>query len=156
LNQLLAFEIDGYQFGLHLQFVERVVQAVEIQPVPDFPEMMAGVINVQGSIMPVLNTRKRLGLKERPLKLSDLFVIALADNHPIALIVDSVQGIIPYASDQLVQLEEMSPNRAASDVLRIADGLLLVYNPDKSLSPSEWSTLAIALEQAGKAHDQRN
>jgi purine-binding chemotaxis protein CheW len=156
VNQLLAFEIDGYQFGLHLQFVDRVVQAVEIQPVPDFPEMMAGVINVQGTIMPVLNTRKRLGLKERPLKVSDLFVIAVAEKHQIALIVDSVQGIMTYTSDQLMQMDKASPGKPQADVLRIADGLLLVYNPESSLSPSEWSTLALALEQAGKAHDQRN
>ena len=130
--------------------VQRVVQAVEIQPLPDVPDTVAGLINVQGSIVPVLNTRKRLGLPERSLALTDLFIIALADKREIALIADSVPGIVEYADDQLIELEEMMADKEPATVLRIVDGLLLLYNPDKSLSVGEWSNLAIALEQVGR------
>jgi len=150
VNHLLAFEIDGYQFGLHLPNVERVVQAVEIQPIPDLPAMVAGLINVQGSIVPVLNTRKRLGLEERSLILTDQFIIAATDKHSIALVVDSVQGIVEYAADQLVELEQMAADKSSASILRIVDSMLLVYNPEKSLSKKDWSTLAVALENAGR------
>ena len=149
MNHLLSFEIDGYQFGLHLSSVQRVVQSVEIQPLPDVSEAIAGLINVQGSVVPVLNTRKRLGLPERLLELTDLFIIASAEQHTIALIVDSVQGIVEYTNDQLIELIDVTVDKAPAGVLRIVDGLLLLYNPEKSLSLKEWSTLAVALEQAG-------
>jgi purine-binding chemotaxis protein CheW len=150
VNHLLAFEIDGYQFGLHLPSVQRVVQAVEIQPLPDVPTTVAGLINVQGSIVPVLNTRKRLGLSERSVALTDQFIIAAADHHSIALIVDSVQGIVEYSDDQLVELEQMAADKSSANILRIVDSMLLVYNPDKSLTKKEWSTLAVALDKAGR------
>jgi purine-binding chemotaxis protein CheW len=149
VNNLLAFEIDGYQFGLHLSEIQRVVQAVDIQPLPDVPDTVAGLINVQGNIVPVINTRRRLGLPERALELTDLFIIASAEKRSIALIVDSVQGVVEYTDDQLVELDETT-DKATTGVLRIVDGLLLVYNPDKSLSMKEWSNLAVALQHPGQ------
>ena len=156
MNQILAFEIDGYQFGVHLPSVQRVVQAVEIKPVPDIPDTVSGLINVHGAIIPVLNTRKRLGLPERPLALSDYFVIADCQGQLLAIIVDAIHGVMSYSSDQLLAMESVVPEKAPVDVLRIVDGLLLVYNPEKSLNASEWSTLAIALEQARGKHEQGN
>jgi purine-binding chemotaxis protein CheW len=156
VDQLLAFEIDGYQFGLHLRSVHRVVQAVEIQPVPDLPDTISGLINVHGTIIPVLNTRKRLGLPERPVALSDYFVIAATERQALALIVDSIQGVLNYSANQLISLDDVLPEKTPVNVLRIVDGILLVYNPEKSLEAGEWSTLGIALEQARGGHDQGN
>jgi purine-binding chemotaxis protein CheW len=156
LEQLLSFKIDGYQFGLHLQSVQKVVQAVEIQPLVDGPDAIVGVINVHGKIMPVLNTRKRLGLPERPLTLTDFFIIASAETKLIALIVDSVQGVLNYSADQLIKLEDTLSQKHSGSVLRIVDGLLLMYDSDNSLNVSEWSSLAIALDQIGSAHGSGN
>ncbi len=57
MNHLLSFEIDSFQFGLHVPLVQRVVPACEIIPLPDSPPAVLGLINIQGNITPVLNTR---------------------------------------------------------------------------------------------------
>jgi hypothetical protein len=44
----------------------------------------------------------------------------------------------------------MATDKSSANVLRIVDSMLLVYNPDKSLTKKEWSTLAVALEKAGR------
>jgi purine-binding chemotaxis protein CheW len=45
--------------------VERIVRVVEVTPLPKAPEIVLGVVNVQGQIIPVINIRKRFstGLK---------------------------------------------------------------------------------------------
>jgi purine-binding chemotaxis protein CheW len=156
LKELLAFEIDGFQFGVNLDSVLKVVQAVEIQPVPDLPEMVLGLINVHGSVTPVLNTRKRLGLPERSLELTDFFVIANNSHQQIALIVDSIQGVINYSSDQIVKIDSVQSNDASVTVLRIIDGLLLLYDSDRSLNVDQWSTLSIVLQNASDANAAGN
>jgi purine-binding chemotaxis protein CheW len=152
LKELLAFEIDGFQFGVHLESVQKVVEAVEIQPVPDLPAIVLGLINVHGSITPVLNTRKRLGLPERSLELTDFFVIANNGHQQIALIVDSILEVINYSSDQIVTIDSVRPDDASVTVLRIIDGLLSIYDPDMSLSVDQWSTLSIVLKQTSDAN----
>lgn len=156
LKELLAFEIDGFQFGVHLESVQRVVQAVEIQPVPDLPAILLGLINVHGSVTPVLNTRKRLGLPEKALELTDFFVITNDGKQQIALIVDSIQGVINYSSDQIVNVDSVKTDDAAVTVLRIIDGLLLLYDPDKSLNLDQWSSLSIVMQKTSDANAAGN
>jgi len=148
LQHLLAFEIDNHHFGLHLPLVQRVVPACEITPIPDCPPAVLGLINVQGVITPVLNTRRKLGLPERLVKVSDYFVIASADKYHLALHVDSVKGLLEYSEDQLVELDELTSKDSHIGVLRIVDGLVLVYDPNKSLNEVEKKHLALALERA--------
>jgi len=157
VSQLLAFEIDNRQFGLPLEMVLRIVQAVEVTQVPDIPETILGLINIHGSITPVLNTRRKFGLPERPLTLTDHFVIATAADQALALPVDSVQGLVEYSNDQLVPLqEELSHGQSPLSILRTADGMVLVYDPRLALSEDEKSSLATAIQQAYALYDQGN
>lgn len=153
VHHLLAFEIDNHQFGLNVPLVERVVPACEITPIPDCPPAVLGLISVQGVITPVLNTRRKLGLPERPLAVSDYFVIASAGKYHLALPVDLVTGLLEYDDNQLMQLQNLSAKDSQVDVLRIVDGLILVYDPNKSLDEVEKKQLAIALERARKPHE---
>lgn len=157
MNQLLTFDIDDRQFGLPLQMVQRVVQAVEVTQVPDVPDSILGLINVCGSITPVLNSRRKFGLRERPLALTDQFVIAKAGAQEIALPVDAVQGLVEYSEEQLVSLQdELSPPDSPLSILRTPDGLLLVYDPSLALSAGEASSLEIAIKQAQTLYDKGN
>jgi purine-binding chemotaxis protein CheW len=65
LNQLVVFAFDEQRYALHLSAVERIVRMVEITPLPKAPEIVLGVVNVQGRIVPIVNIRKRFstGLK---------------------------------------------------------------------------------------------
>lgn len=154
MNHLLAFEIDNYQFGLHVPLVERVVPACEVTPVPDGPAAVLGLINIQGTITPVLNTRKKLGLPERLVSPSDYFIIASSEKYHMALHVDSVKGLLEYSDDQLIPIDDVLTQETPVSVVRIVDGLVLVYDTNKSLSDTERKHLAVALERVRKLNDQ--
>ncbi len=50
---------------MKLEAVERIVRAVEVMRLPYSPEIVIGVVNVEGNILPVLNLRKRFGFPDR-------------------------------------------------------------------------------------------
>jgi purine-binding chemotaxis protein CheW len=68
---LVVFTLDARRYAVPLSTVERIIRAVEITPLPQAPEIVLGVINVQGRIIPVVNTRKRFRLPECDIRLSD-------------------------------------------------------------------------------------
>ncbi len=78
-DQYVVFGLDEHSFALRLSAVVRVVRAVEVTPLPRAPEIVLGVINVQGRITPVFDVRKRFRLPAREISLSDQFIIARAD-----------------------------------------------------------------------------
>jgi purine-binding chemotaxis protein CheW len=70
-GDLILFSLDERRFALPLRSVERVVRAVDITPLPDAPQMVLGVIDVQGEIVSVINLRRRCRMPERELQLTD-------------------------------------------------------------------------------------
>ena len=66
----LVFAVERL-YALDIELVERVLRAVEIRPLPSGPEILAGLVNVRGSVLPVVDLRARFGLPKRTARLDD-------------------------------------------------------------------------------------
>lgn len=75
MSKLVAFSLDEPRYALHLSAVERVVRAVETMPLPKAPEIVLGVINMQGQIIPVVDVRQRFRLRAREMNLKEFLEI---------------------------------------------------------------------------------
>ena len=69
---------------------------MEVTPVPEAPDAVLGVINVEGKVIPVVNSRRRLGLPERELELNDLFIIVQEGGVSLALVADEVKPVMEF------------------------------------------------------------
>lgn len=144
-NQILVFTLDEPRYALNLAAVERVVRAVEITPLPKAPEIVLGVINVQGQIVPVVDVRKRLHLPAREMHLDDQFIIARTSRRLVALVVDSVVGIRALADQEMVSAQQALPcAEYIHGVAKLADNLVLICDLDQFLSLLEERMLAEA------------
>src|ERR671919_2991748 len=94
VHELVVFTLDEQRYAVPLSAVERIVRLVEITPVPHTPEIVLGVINVQGRILPVVNIRGRLGLPARELHPSDHLLFARTSKRTVALAVDAVNEVV--------------------------------------------------------------
>src|SRR6266446_6453950 len=98
-DQIVVFILDAMRYGLRLSSVERIVRIVEISALPKAPEIVLGIVNLRGEIIPVINIRKRFRLAERDLALSSHLLIARTTHRRVALAVDSVIGVIEGSSE---------------------------------------------------------
>jgi len=76
MTALLALSVDDRRYALPLSAVERIVRIVEVTPLPSAPEIVAGVVNVHGRVIPVVDLRKRFTLREPVIALSDQLIVA--------------------------------------------------------------------------------
>jgi purine-binding chemotaxis protein CheW len=100
------FTLDEPRYALYLSAVERVVRAVEITLLPKAPDIVLGVINWQGKIIPVIDVRKRFRLPEREMDPDDRFIIARAAQRQVALAADSVVGIRELTDQEMVSAKQ--------------------------------------------------
>lgn len=142
-NQIIVlFKLDELTYGLHLSAVERVVNAVEITPLPMAPEIVMGVINFQGNIIPVMNLRKRFNLPLREIEPEDQLVIAHMQQRLVMLPVDTVSGIHELESYQLSDKEGvLAYTDYLSDIAKIDDDIVLIHDLEKFLLPDEQKIL---------------
>ena len=151
-RMLVLFRLDEQRYALYLPAVERVVRAVEVTPLPKAPEIVLGVINAHGQVIPVVDVRKRFCLPEREMELDDHIMIARTPKRLLALPVDSVEGVVAYPEEQVVVSEKIVPGMEyVEGVLKLPDGLILIHNLEKFLSLKEEKVLDSAMgESAGK------
>jgi CheW-like domain len=76
--EILVFEISGLRFALLASDVRELTRAVAIVPLPRAPRIVEGIINVRGSLVPVLDIRRRFHLAQRAASHMDHLILAWA------------------------------------------------------------------------------
>ncbi len=125
--QILIYTIDRQFYGLPISAVQCVTFAAEITRIPNAPPTIIGMLNMQGNVMPVVNMRMKCQALERPIKISDRFIIIKVKQHLLALQVDDVREIIDFTSDDIIQ----SGENTIADVVKSGDDLILIQQLDK-------------------------
>ena len=144
--QLVIFTLDEQRYALPLSTVVRVVRTVEITPLPKAPEIVLGIINAQGQIIPVVNMRRRFHLPEREMNLSDQLIIAHTTQRSIALVVDSVRGLVEVSERGVIAAQDILLHAEyVVGVVRLDDGLVLIHNLAEFLSLEEEQALDQAM-----------
>ncbi|MCH4239428.1 MAG: chemotaxis protein CheW [Oscillospiraceae bacterium] len=93
-NRFLTFGIDGAIYGISLTNVLEIIGIQDITSVPNVPQHVKGLINLRGKVVPVIDTRLKMGKPERDYDdLTCIVVIDIQDMH-IGLIVDKVEEVI--------------------------------------------------------------
>lgn len=145
-ENLLVFTLDEPRFALPLAAVVRVVHAVEVTPLPKAPQIVLGVINAQGRVIPVVDMRRRFDLSGREMRLEDRFIIARTARRLVALVVDDVAGTRELGQRDLTSAAESLPFASyLRGVAKLEDGLVLITDLDAFLSLDEERLLDAAL-----------
>ena len=149
LHLIAVFRLDAQRYALDLSVVERIVPIVEFAPLPSAPDVVAGVVNVGGLIVPVLNIRQRLQLPGREIALSDLLIIANTSKRTVAIVVDTVLGILEIREDDVTPANAVLPGiEYVEGVLKLPDGIVLIHDLDTFLSLEEEETLENSMYKA--------
>ena len=146
-NQLIVFTLDDQRLALSISSVNRVIRVVGITPLPKGPDIVIGIINMQGNIIPVVNIRKRFCLPERDINLNDQIIITHTSKRTIGIVVNSVIGLIESAEEKIVTSEAIVPGiDYVEGVVKLEDGLLIIHDIERFLSIEE----EVAIDNAVK------
>lgn len=149
MGQLVLFTLDDRRYGLPLSAVERVVRMVDVTLLPKAPQIVLGVVNVQGRVIPVVDLRRRFGLPERNFAFTDQLVIARTVRRPVALVADAVSGVLEYSGREASGAQDIVPGiEYVESVVKLPDGLALIHDLDRFLSLEEEAALGRAIENA--------
>ncbi|MEW6127407.1 MAG: chemotaxis protein CheW [Acidobacteriota bacterium] len=142
LTHLVVFKLDESDFGIDLAVVEGAIRAVSVTPLPKAPEIVSGVINARGRIIPVVNLRKRFRLPEREPEIEDRLLIVHTATRAFAFVVDAVSGVLEITEPPLITADTILPDlEYLQGVLKLKDGLILIHDLNRFLSLEEEQVL---------------
>jgi purine-binding chemotaxis protein CheW len=141
--------MDDQHYALRLPSVDRVIHAVEINALPHAPEIVLGIVNVRGQVIPVINLRRRFRLPEREIALSDRIIIAHTARRTVGLVVDAMADVMDYPEQSIAGAESILPGlEYVEGVMKLPDGLVYIHDLDRFLFMEEETSLDEALETA--------
>jgi len=147
LNKYLIYKNDDFQYALKLEDVDRVIPAVCISPLTGAPEIIEGVINFQGQIIPVVNMRKILSLQNRELDINDQIIIAHTEKRTYALLVDSVKGVYKISVEEVDAGEKVLYGlNTIEGITKLGEDILLISSLAELLSLDEEEVLSKTLQ----------
>ncbi len=123
LIQLVGFMIGKEYFGVDILMVQEIIRSTPITAVPNSPDFIEGVINLRGSIIPVIDLRKRLNLlkikdKENKEK-EDIWIIILdVEGRTTGFIVDMVTEVLKIQEDSIESPPEIVSAGLKSQYIR--------------------------------------
>jgi purine-binding chemotaxis protein CheW len=132
----LTFFIGDIMYGLPLTNVIEIINVQPIAKVPGTPAYVRGVINLRGSIVPLVDIRLKFGQPEREYDDQTNFVITQLGDMQVGLAVDRVSNVVKAESVDISSLPEFSTvntNRYMTSVSRIGDRLVMNLNAETIL-----------------------
>jgi len=106
-EQFVIFHLQEEEYAVTIQSVKEIIRLPEIARVPRAPAYVEGVINIRGSILPVVNLRLKLSLPAK--KSDDRSRIVVVDLNGVStgLVVDAVREVRKISADQIAPVPEV-------------------------------------------------
>ena len=146
--RLVNFNLDDQKYALFLSAVIRIIRVVEIIRLPKAPEIVLGVINMHGLIIPVFDIRKRFQLPQREIQLDHQLIVGTTSKRTVALLVDSVSDVIEISEEKIIAGEKILPGMEyVEGVVKTEDGMILIHDLEQFLSLQEEKVLHEAMEE---------
>lgn len=92
--QLCSFRVGAEEYVVDLMRIQEIIQPMRITTVPRAPSFIEGVINLRGTIIPVVDLRKRLSVAIAPQTKKTKYIICTVGGRRVGLVVDSVTEVL--------------------------------------------------------------
>lgn len=132
----VTFALNTESFGLPVSNVQEILRVSTITKVPHAPEPVRGITNMRGRVLPVVDLRVRLGIKEAEISDSSRILVVESWGRLIGLLVDSVQQVVRLSRNGVKSLPPDVMTVQSDYVLGIyhlQDSLVILLNVDRLL-----------------------
>ena len=131
--KLIIFKLGREEYGMDILRVQEIKRMMGITRVPSTPPFIRGVINLRGSVLPVIDLRTRLGLAENELTEAARIIVVLVNDGIVGFIVDEVVEVTTINTQDVEAAQTLSSGLSADFITGIAKAdnrLYIMLNPD--------------------------
>jgi purine-binding chemotaxis protein CheW len=148
INSYLSFKLGNEEFAAHASKVLNILEMTNITVVPKSPEYMKGVINLRGTVLPVIDTRIKFGMSPTEYTSNTCIIVLdiLIDNESLQVgaLVDGVQAVLEIEKEQIMPAPSIGSKYRSEfikGVANINENFVMILDMDAIFSSDDLSTL---------------
>jgi len=104
-DQYLTFILAGEEYGVDILRVQEIKGWDSVTPIPNTPDYIKGVINLRGTIVPIIDLRHRFSLDEIPYGATTVVIVLKVEsengNRTMGIVVDAVSDVYNVSEDEM-------------------------------------------------------
>lgn len=139
-NRYLTFFVEEEQYGLDISKIKEIIAPINITHIPKTPLFVKGVINLRGSIIPVVDVRLKFDMQEKEMDLNTAIIIYEVDKVFIGFIVDYVEDVLSIDQSKISDAPHFGSNIDTSfieNIAEIEDDVIMLLNLEKIFEAEE-------------------
>ena len=157
-RQYLSFKLDEEEFALDISKVSEVLDFTKITKVPQTPDFMKGVINLRGSVVPVVDLNRKFGIKDTKKTVNTRIIIGEisieGDETVLGVLADSVHEVMELEPESIEPAPKIG-TRLNTDFIKGMgkrdDEFVMILDIDKVFSAEELSFVNQTDQPTGSA-----
>lgn len=152
LLQLVICQLSNEEFGIEISKVQEIIRIPDITSLPQAPCYIEGIINLRGSIIPVINLALRFNLPREELDERSRIMVVEIDNMVAGIVVDAVTEVMRISTEDIDPAPEIIASKVSERYIqgvgKIDKRLLILLDIDKVFTEEQKMNIN-RLEHAG-------
>ena len=157
INSYLSFKLGEEEFAAHVGKVLNILEMTKITEVPKAPGYMKGVINLRGTVLPVIDTRIKFGMAPTEYTTNTCIIVldiqVDGEQIQIGALVDAVQAVLEIEKGQIMpppSIGSKYKSEFIEGVANIDDKFIMILEMDAVFSTEDVTDLKFKTEETEK------
>lgn len=139
-DEFLAFTLGGEEYGINILRVQEIRGYEPVTRIANAPPFIKGVVNLRGTIVPIVDMRIKLGLGSSTYDALTVVIILNLAGRVVGMVVDSVSDVTTLTAEQLKPAPDINTSFDSDFLIglgTLGDRMLILVDIDKLMSSSE-------------------
>lgn len=133
-SQYLTFQLEDEEYGLEILRVQEIKGYSKVTPLPNTPREVKGVMNLRGTVVPIIDLRTRFGLPETEYTRFKVIIVVTVASKVMGLVVDAVSDVLNVGGEEVVPAPDLGAGVDTSfltGIARTGNRLVSLLNIDR-------------------------
>jgi purine-binding chemotaxis protein CheW len=139
-NQFLTFTLDAEEYGLEILRVQEIKGYSKVTPLPNTPREVRGVMNLRGTVVPIIDLRSKFGLAEAEYTRFTVIIVVTVGAKIVGFVVDAVSDVLNVSAAEVVPTPDLGAGvdtTFMTGMARTGERLVTLLNIDRLVGRDE-------------------
>lgn len=130
-RKYLIFKLNEEKYGFDIMTISEVSEYRKPSNIPNAPYFIDGVINLRGSVIPVINMKKKFHMPESEVSELNKIIIASVDDKPVGIHVDEASQVITIRDEEIQAPPDIITSvgkKNVTGVVKLEEDIIMLLN----------------------------
>jgi purine-binding chemotaxis protein CheW len=146
-GQFLTFTLQNEEYGIEILKVQEIKGFSKITPIPNAPSYVRGVMNLRGTVVPIIDLRARFSMCEKEYDQFTVIIVVNVGSRVVGLLVDTVSDVLNIPTDSIAVPPDLATSGDSSCITgmgKLGERLVMLLDTSRLIGVDNLPTEEVA------------